>query len=664
VPYLIAEETREEKFMKSTLKWTAVVVVALMVIVIGALLIIPNFLDANRYKSELEKYVLETTGRPLRLGGDVRLSLFPWAGVSFSDLRLGNTPAFTEKDFLTVKSFDVRVKLWPLLSKQVEMDRLMVSEPRLLLVTNKDGAVNWDFGAKPVQPKPPAPTPSTPETGLPIASLQIGELSIQNAQIVLIDHGKGSRQEISGLNAAVRDISFDRPVRLTLSGTLNQKPFSAEGRFGPVGKNPGQGSVPLELTADAFGQLRLKVKGSVENLLVAPRASTEVEVAEFSPRRLLAEIGQPLPPTADAKVLERLSFKAGVTADAKSAAISNGLLALDDSKLNFTANATEFSKPNLAFDLQLDQINLDRYLPPKSSAGTGGPSAGPAAQKTDYAPLRKLVLNGNAKIGKMTVSNAKVEDVNLKIMAKDGILSLDPFAMKLYQGTAAGKTAMNVKGETPVTEVQLNLDKVQINPLLKDLANKDFLEGTTQARIALSTRGDDPARIKQVLDGKGNLILNDGAIVGVDLAGMVRNVKAAFGGEAKSGAKPRTDFAELIVPFTIANGVFHTTETNMKSPLVRLQAAGKADLVKETLDFRVDPKVVGTIKGQGDEKQRAGLGVPVIVSGTFASPSFRPDVEGLAKDRLKEILGPSATGAAPVKEKASELIKGLVPRKQ
>jgi len=45
------------------------------------------------------------------VGGDVSLSLFPGAGVSFSDLRLGNPPAFAEKDFLTVKSFDVQLKL-------------------------------------------------------------------------------------------------------------------------------------------------------------------------------------------------------------------------------------------------------------------------------------------------------------------------------------------------------------------------------------------------------------------------------------------------------------------------------------------------------------------------------------------------------------------------
>jgi AsmA protein len=254
--------------------------------------------------------------------------------------------------------------------------------------------------------------------------------------------------------------------------------------------------------------------------------------------------------------------------------------------------------------------------------------------------------------------------VNLKIAAKDGLLAIDPLFMKLYQGTAAGKTSVNVKGDSPVTSVQLDLDKVQVHPLLKDVANKDFLEGTTKAQMALSMTGDDAARIRQTLDGKGSLIFTDGAIIGVDLANMVRNVKAALGGEVKSGAKPRTDFAEFLSPFTIEKGVFHTSETSLKSPLLRLLAAGKADLVKETLDFKLDPKLVGTIKGQGDEKDRSGIGVPIIVSGSFSDPSFRPDMEGIAKDQLKKALGAPEAGAAPTKEKARDLIKGLIPQKK
>jgi AsmA protein len=670
-------KTHEERNMKTTLKWAGLVVGCLVVVVIAALLIIPAFLDVKQFRAPLEKYLSEVSGRPVSVGDDVRLSLFPWAGVSFSDLKLGNTQAFAEKDFLTVKSFDVRVKLLPLLLKKVEVDRLVVQEPRVFLVTNKDGRVSWDFGVKPAESKPAAKPDTAPaQTGLPIQSFMVGELSIQNGQLTLIDHGKGSLQEISGMNLSLKDVSLEKPVRFSVSASVNQGPVSAEGRFGPVGTNLGQGAIPLELKADAFGQLKLQIKGSVENLLAAPVASLTVDVTEFSPRKLFTEIGQSLPATADPKVLERLALKAAIKADAKAVAVSDGLLAIDDSKLNFTLNAREFSKPNLTFDFRLDQIDLDRYLPPKAAqaqkkapeaqtASSGAQPAQATLQKTDYTPLRRLVIAGTVAVGKLTVNNAKLDDMHLKIAAKDGVLSLDPLTMRLYQGTAAGKTVVNVKGDSPVTDVQLNLEQVQVHPLLKDLADKDILEGTARTQVALSMTGEDPARVKQTLNGKGSLTFSDGAIIGVDLAHMARNVKAALGGEVKAGPKPRTDFAELLVPFTIENGVFHTSDTSLRSPLLRLSAAGKADLVKESLDFRIDPKLVGTIKGQGDEKDRSGIGVPIVVTGRFEQPIFLPDVEAMAKDRLTRALGPSDTDGAKVKEKekARDLIKGILPKK-
>jgi AsmA protein len=660
--------------MKATLKWAGLAVVCLVVVVIAAMLIIPAFVDVKQFKAPLEKYLSTVSGRPVSVGDDVRLSLFPWAGVSFSDLKVGNPPAFAEKDFLTVKSFDVRVKLLPLLFKQVEVDRLLVQEPRAFLVTNKDGRVSWDFGARSPESQPAAKPDSAPSpTGLPIQSLMIGELKIQNGQLTLIDHGKGSLREISRMNLSLTDVSLERPVRFVLSASVDAQTVSAEGRFGPVGTNLGQGAIPLEVKVDAFGQLKLQLKGTVENLLAVPLASLAVDVTEFSPRKLFADIGQSLPATADPKVLGRLAIKAAVKADAKAVAVSGGLLALDDSKLSFALNAKQFSKPNLAFDVKLDQIDLDRYLPPKAAEGpkkaaeanaapSGTQPAQATPQKTDYTPLRQLVLNGNVAVGKLTVDHATLEDVNLKLAAKDGVLALDPLTMKLYGGTAAGKTVVNVKGDIPVTDVQLNLDKVQVHPLLKDSADTDFLEGTAKAQIVLSMKGDDAARVKQTLGGKGNLSISDGAIIGVDLAGMVRNVKAALEGQATSGPKPRTDFAELLVPFTIENGVFHTSETSLKSPLLRLLATGKADLVKETLDFRLDPKLVGTIKGQGDRKDRSGLEVPIIVSGSFAHPEFRPDVEAMAKDQLRKALVPSEAGEMPVKPK--DLIKGLLRNKK
>ena len=85
--------------MNKVIKWVLIFVGVLVVFVISALLIIPLFVDVKQYKPQIEEKVSKATGRPFALGDDLSLSLFPWAGLSFSDLRLGNPPGFKEKDF-------------------------------------------------------------------------------------------------------------------------------------------------------------------------------------------------------------------------------------------------------------------------------------------------------------------------------------------------------------------------------------------------------------------------------------------------------------------------------------------------------------------------------------------------------------------------------------
>ena len=237
--------------------------------------------------------------------------------------------------------------------------------------------------------------------------------------------------------------------------------------------------------------------------------------------------------------------------------------------------------------------------------------------------------------------------------------------------TMTSKATLDVRRNTPVSKVILQMNGVAARPLLKDLMDKDLLEGTMSAQAVLSMTGDSAEQGKSTLNGKGKFDFTDGAIVGVDLAAMVRNIKSAFG-KKKGSQRPRTDFAELHLPFTITNGVFNTLNTQLRNPFLRVLAKGKADLMRETLDFRVVPKLVATMKGQGDKSERSGIVVPVLVTGTFASPQFRPDLESLIKKGLQrdipdasglkkmmEEQGESEDKSTPSEEKVRRIIKGL-----
>jgi AsmA protein len=382
----------------------------------------------------------------------------------------------------------------------------------------------------------------------------------------------------------------------------------------------------------------------------------------FSPRKLVAALDQPFPvATSDPKALERVALKANLKGDATRIAVSNGVLNLDESTLNFSLKASDFSRPNLAFDMNLDRIDLDRYLPPKSEQQPAAAEKPAAKKAADYEPLRKLILDGRIKIGQLIASKAKINDLIVQIKAKNGIFNLDPLQMALYQGNVNGKGKFNVQTQTPKSSMNLNVAGVQVGPLLRDVLEKDILEGVTTAQLNLSMAGDQPDKIKQTLNGNGQLRFNDGAIVGIDLAGMVRNAKAAFGLAQKPSERPRTDFAELSAPFTIKNGLVNTPQTSLKSPLIRVLAAGDANLVTEAIDFRVEPKVVGTIKGQGDTADRTGLMVPVIVSGTFSDPQFKPDLAGVAQKQLKGVLeGTEKPEDLLDKDKLEDTGKGLL----
>jgi AsmA protein len=421
----------------------------------------------------------------------------------------------------------------------------------------------------------------------------------------------------------------------------------------------------------------MRVEGEVVDPVERPKFDLAVELSPFSPRNLLGGLGQAFPvDTADPKALDRVTLKARLKGDPENISVSDGALDLDQSKLAFAVQAKDFSKPDVAFDLDLDEIDLDRYLPPSSEEKPeqGEKTEAPTLkqEKTGYTPLRQLVLDGTIRVGKLKASGARIEDVHMKVSGKNGLFHLDLLTLKLYQGDVSSKGHLDVRQDVPQSTIDLNAEGIQVGPLLKDVLGKDFLEGTVKANVALSMAGDDPERIKNSVTGNGDFLFKDGAIVGINLAGMVQNVKAAFGLAEKEEEKPRTDFSELHAPFTVTNGVVNTPKTSLASPLLRVLAAGDANLVNETLDFRVEPKFVGTLTGQGDTVQRSGVTVPVLVTGTFSAPKFRPDLQGMLQKGLEEGLpepselkkllpgqGAKEGESESVEEKAKGLLKGL-----
>jgi AsmA protein len=154
------------------------------------------------------------------------------------------------------------------------------------------------------------------------------------------------------------------------------------------------------------------------------------------------------------------------------------------------------------------------------------------------------------------------------------------------------------------------------------------------------------------LQGTANVGFSDGAIRGIDIANVYNNLVSLMSSGFKQDGSRATTFTELAASFAIEGGVARTEDLKLVGPLVRMTGNGAADLAQSTLNFRLVPRLVASLKGQGAEISTDGVGVPVVVEGSFTAPRIYPDLSDLLKNpdaalaKLKEFRLP--VGKLPI----------------
>lgn len=632
--------------MNRAIKGILIIFAVLLTVIVAVLLIIPAFFDINDYKPRIQEELTEITGRKVILGGDLDLSLFPWAGVSVSNLTLENPPGFDEEKFVSIKSFEARVKLLPLLSKDIRIKRFVVKEPHIILVKNSQGKVNWEISGKSSEPDQQKSTKNKENGGFIPADLTVNEFAITDGSVIYIDEEAGNRTKVEDIDFIIQKIFLDKPVSFEFDAMALGIPISLDGSIGPLGKEIGEKDIPLDLNLIISRQIEANISGKLESPVKKPGVNLKLHLKPFSIRKLFdaLDIGGMIE-TSDPSALTNVSMKASITGNSEKLTVTKALLELDDSKVEFSATAKEFTKPVASFDIYLDHVDFDRYLPaakqsPFGTVSEGGSKSSAAQKPFDYSKLRQLTVKGDIRADKIKIKNAVLENMLVKLTGKNGQFKIDSLSMNLYQGELKVIGSLDLKQEKPRSQMEINGNNIEVGPLMSDFAQNDFIEGSAQIDASLTTKGDNIDSVLKHLNGNCVFLFEDGAIKGLNLYDMVQTIKAVYLKFKGSKSLPdgdfggRTDFSRIHAPFEIKNGLAATTNTMLTAPALRLKATGNADLVNQTLDFKIEPKFVATVQGQGDKEDRSGVKVPVLVQGSFSSPVFRPDMKSIVKEGL------------------------------
>ncbi|MCK9386984.1 MAG: AsmA family protein [Sulfuritalea sp.] len=641
-------------------------VLALLVAGIGVLYAL---FDGEKIKGEMSRVVLEQTQRKLDIAGKLELSVWPDVGIKVGRLTLSEPGG--KEEFLALDSARVSVAVMPLLSKQVQVRRVEIDGLKATLVKKKDGTLNIAdlLGGDADKKKVSEGTHRAGADGTAKTPLQIdiAGIKVANAQFIWRDEKGGSTTVLSRLDFGTGRVQADGAKQTLGVESLN---FAAT-LAGSVSGTARLALSAIEGNAQAMkvGQLALDVdvksgettlKAHLDSPVAANVAAQTVALEKIAGSIDLAHPQMPM------KQL-KLPLSGNLHADLAHQTVALELATqFDESKIGTKLRVAKFAPLALGFDLDIDRLNVDKYLPPKKADDKAAKEA--KEGKLDFSALTGLDLNGAIRIGTLQVSKLKLANLNAKIRIAGGRLDVAPLTLNLYDGSASGNLSLNAAGNA--VALKQNLAGVSINPLMKYLADKDLVEGRGNVALDITSHGDNVSAMKKALAGSASVSLKDGAIKGINLAQSLRDLKGKLGAkqdstqQAKAGEK--TDFSELTASLKIANGVAHNDDLAMKSPFLRLAGAGDIDIGGGQMNYVAKASVVATSAGQGGQglDQLKGLTVPVRVSGPFENLSYKIEfgslVSGMATEAAKaKVEEKKQEVKAKVEDKVKDKLKGL-----
>ena len=368
----------------------------------------------------------------------------------------------------------------------------------------------------------------------------------------------------------------------------------------------------------------------------AGRAQGDVDLAIPSVKDLAAWIGKPI--DARPNTMGALSISGKLDRQGPKTSFTGAKVSLDQIKgTGDVAVDTSGAKPHLQAKLALDKLDVNPYLPPEAPAPRAGAApSGQAAQQgwseepIDLSGLKAANADLDLTVGGLVIRKIEIGKGVIKAQLKDGKLALDLSELALYQGSGQAKVTLDGSGPMPGVDARVTLSGVQAEPLLKVAADFERLSGTFATEAQITTKGRSQKEMVSALGGQGKFAFTNGAIKGINLGAMVRNITTAFT-DPTAKETQKTDFSELGGTYSVAQGILRNNDLSMKSPLLRVEGKGTVDLPKKTVDYRVEPKVAMTTEGQGGQMQAAGLMVPVNVKGPWHDLSYQPDLAALIK---------------------------------
>ncbi len=605
-------------------------------LVLIALILLILLWDWNWFKRPVERLVEARTGRSFLIGGDLDVDLGRVTTVRADTLRFANADWADEPVMAAADRLELQIEAVPLLfRRQVRLPEIRLVRPVLLLETNPAGGTgNWDIGLGGGDGTPP----------------QVRRLWIDDGRMRFLDAPGDTMIDVRLASREARDADAAPPIAVEGGGRWTGNAFSLEGTAeSPLALQDSEAPYRLDLRARA-GDTRAHVRGA----LVAPLQLRDFDLQFALSGRNLAHlyplVGVALPDTPPYALDGRL------TRDGATWHYDDFTGEVGQSDLAGSAAVTVGGdRPRLEAELmsrRLDFDDLAGFIGGTPDA-EGDEALDPelVARERQLARAGKVIPDTPYELGKLRAMDADVrlraqrinapglplDDMDAHLVLEAGLLRLDPLDFGVAGGNIRSTIRMDARDDTIRTRLQASIRRIDLGGLFPP----DTLAGDAVGRIGgdftLAGTGNSVAAMLGSADGDVAVGMGAGRVSNllVELAGIdiYEALKYLIGKDKQIPV--RCAFAD----FGVQNGVMSTRALAFDTTDTIIVGEGEVSLRDERLDLELRPR----------PKDRSFLALrsPLVIGGTFADPSFRPDLGRLGvRGAIALALGSIAPPAA------------------
>ncbi|MCK4547906.1 MAG: AsmA family protein [Candidatus Eisenbacteria sp.] len=678
------------------LKVLAWIVGIVAVLVITGYITLRVMLPPEKLRVMVLPRLEQALGRRVEVG-PIHLAIRGGFGIGIEDVRIGNRPGYGDEHMLVLDELILRIPLRPLLRRELEIRRIALVGPRVLIEKSTEGALNIaGVGRRlsPAEDKPEAVEAEPSHAPRPI-SLPI-PITLQSFHI---DHGSVRfLDRAAGLTAEVREIdyrasvSMDRSlrdvrvlgnlsageIRLVLPGLPENLPPFQVNISHRAKVDLAESILTLESVDVSVMGMEIGVKGTIEdfeNPVLHLQTDVATNLADLPLGKdaqiagtLASDIrveGPALKPE-DIRLLgtvevDRLAFRSpempvplenvagSIVFKGEDVVIPNISGSFGSSPFSFScdvARAVPFAAtggkivPIIQFEFQCPHLVADEFIPePLDTPDTSG-EKGESSESVSppIVPIPEIDARGTVFIEKITAKKLEANNLAATIEMAGNRLRIPEFSVDVYSGSIRGDAGADFRKlpEVPISWSVVAED-VEANDFVSAFTPfKDHLFGQLNLAARFGATGLTPAELRHSLTGSGHVSVARGRLVNWDLAKDLSKWIRFLEFED-------IDFSDLDLDFEIADERVAMRPLKIKALDTRWRANGWAGF-DETLDYQVTATLSkAATRAMQEKTSLANLITTDIgqaelmfyITGSARSPRFRWDTDSI-QDQVRE----------------------------